>query len=405
MVVGNRAVGREAQHPQPFETATPLRHHEMTGEGIHVVEADVVACGEHLLPVVARRRGGGRDHQREVGGAAGLGDGSVGEDVEAVAGGALVMLDVVLVALGARLDDHGRGRRVGGGHEPHFAGDLRRRGDDEVAPGAGAPDRHVEAVVVFLEQKRVVGGGSAERVAPHLPRAHGVVGTGVEDRGVVGPGDPVVDVVDDVVEHRARVDLSEAQRVALTAGDVGADRDDALVGGEHQIAHGEVVVPVGEGVLVEHDDLALGRAGGHERVGEHVGADARAAAVHRVLAALDGAAEVLEWALRGGRGGVGLLDPPDDLVVDATAQRAEVGGGRRGVAVLGLEVGDHLGVVTSAEPEPRVDALVAAVAQHVRARGRDRGGRRGGSAGRSLFCHGRILADRCDIEGHVPVPR
>jgi len=91
-----------------------------------------------------------------------------------------------------------------------------------------------------------------------------------------------------------------------------------------------------------------------------------------------------------------------------TAQRAEVGGGRRGVAVLGLEVGDHLGVVTSAEPEPRVDALVVAVAQHVTARGRDRGGRRGrrgGSAGRSLFCHGRILADRCDIEGHVPVPR
>ena len=125
-------------------------------------------------------------------------------------------------------------------------------------------------------------------------------------------------------------------------------------------------------VLVEDDDLALGGARRGEGVGEHrrSGActHAGAPAVDRVLAAFHCAGEVLVRPFRCGGGRVGFLYPADDLVVDATAQRGEVGGGRGRVVILGFEVGEYLGVVALAEPEPRVDALVVAVTQRVGAR-------------------------------------
>ena len=80
---------------------------EEAGERVDVVEADVGAVGEHASSSDARPgRRDRRDHQREVLGAVG-----VGEHEEPVAGGAGVVLDVVLVTLLARLDDARRGGR------------------------------------------------------------------------------------------------------------------------------------------------------------------------------------------------------------------------------------------------------------------------------------------------------
>ena len=62
---------------------------------------------------------------------------------------------------------------------------------------------------------------------------------------------------------------------------------------------------------------------------------------------------------------VGLLHAALDLVEDAVAQRRERREHRVGVRVLGLEVGDDVGVVAVAEPEPVVDAVVAVRGQRV----------------------------------------
>jgi hypothetical protein len=202
-------------------------------------------------------------------------------------------------------------------------------------------------------------------------RPHRVVGAGVEDGdAVVGPGEPVVHVRNDVVEGgRGRAvggDAPEAQLVALTAVGVDRERSDRLVGIDAEVADREVVVPSGELVLVEHDDLAHGGPGRGEGIGERRGAE-RTAAVDAVLHALDRAGEVLVRTTTHRRGRVRLLHPVDDLVVELPSQPAQVRERVLGVRVLGREVVEHLGVVALAQPEPRVDAHVAFVDQPRRA--------------------------------------
>ena len=79
----------------------------------------------------------------------------------------------------------------------------------------------------------------------------------------------------------------------------------------------------------------------------------------RVLLALDGAGEVAPVAVGDRRRLVGLLHPRPDLGEDAVAELGDRGEHRFGVDVLGLEVGEHGGIVAVAEPVPVVDALVA----------------------------------------------
>jgi hypothetical protein len=56
---------------------------------------------------------------------------------------------------------------------------------------------------------------------------------------------------------------------------------------------------------------------------------------------------------------VGLLDAPEDLLVELVAERLERPGRGLGVAVLGLEVAGHRGIVLVAQPVVVVDAAVA----------------------------------------------
>ena len=116
-------------------------------------------------------------------------------------------------------------RRVGRDEED-FARRLGLGGDQQVAPGARAGDGEEEALVVLLEDEHVVAGVGAELVPPHLVRPDGVVGPHVEDRAVVvRPGEAVVDVLDRVGEVVTGAQVAEAQRVALTAGEVGRVRE------------------------------------------------------------------------------------------------------------------------------------------------------------------------------------
>ena len=182
----------------------------------------------------------------------------------------------------------------------------------------------------------------------------GIVGAHVEARaGVVGPRESVRDVVDDVGKIRAGREIAEAQAVPLAAVEVDGVREHRVIGGDLEATEGEVLVPDREDVLVEEDLRGLGALA------------ARPATVDRVLRALLGPGGVLPRTFGDGCGLVGLLDPRLDLVEDPFAQPRQ---GRElgvGVAVLGLEVGDHLGIVPVAEPIPVVDAGIAVFAQDV----------------------------------------
>ena len=109
----------------------------MAGERVDVVEADVGAVGEHRRPVSRDRASRpGVTIEREVLGAVG-----VGEHEEAVAGRADVVLDVVLVALLAWLDDDAARRSASSASTSHtslvtFDADVITRN----AAAAGAAD-------------------------------------------------------------------------------------------------------------------------------------------------------------------------------------------------------------------------------------------------------------------------
>ena len=85
------------------------------------------------------------------------------------------------------------------------------------------------------------------------------------------------------------------------------------VGVHREVADREVVVTLGQRVLVEHDHLAGVLPGART---DRAAGRRPAAAVHAVLEALDRAGEVLVRPAAHRRGGVGLLHAPDDLVVE-----------------------------------------------------------------------------------------
>ena len=170
---------------------------------------------------------------------------------------------------------------------------------------------------------------------------------------VVGPGEPVGHVVDDVGEVGAGREVAKPQRVTLAAGEIDGVREHRVVGGDLEAAEREVVVAAGEDVLVEHD-LRLVRS-----------VAARAPAVDRVLRPFESTSGVLPGAVGDRRRFVGLLDPHLDLAEDALPQRRERRQRCIGVGVLGLEVRDDLGIVAVAEPVPVVVPLVAVRRQHV----------------------------------------
>ena len=271
-----------------LEPVGALGQHEVVGERVDVVEADVVA-------VRRRRRSSGLARvddrcgdELEVRGAVGVGDDRrTGRRARA--------------SSGARRSTRGRSRaarppcgsrrrrRRSGRTTPRRR--LRRRRDQDEAAAARAvrPTTKKRSSSSWNTSTSSASVG-AERVAPHLPRAHRVVGPDVEARArVVGPREAVVTSSTTSARSTPVVEVAEAQRVALAAGRVDGVRERCGGRADGEAAEREVVVPVGERVLVEQDLLVA------------VGARAaRPPAVDRVLLALDRAREVLPRAVRTG---------------------------------------------------------------------------------------------------------
>jgi hypothetical protein len=180
-------------------------------------------------------------------------------------------------------------------------------------------------------------------VPPHLERTHRLIGLHVEDVLIVcGPCTATPrGVEEDVVEVGAAVQVADAHRVALAAVDVAGPGEQVVVGADLEHAQGEVVVALGLGVLVEQDLLRCGLA--------------RATpAVDAVAEPLLGARRVPPAVLADGGGEIGLLDTGLDLLEHRLHQRGTRCEPRIGVRVLGLQVGNGVGIVAVAEPRPRI---------------------------------------------------
>ena len=200
---------------------------------------------------------------------------------------------------------------------------------------------------------------------PDLVRTHRRVGPDVEEGRVVGgPGRAVVNALDDVPQVLAGVEVPEAELVQLRSVDVGRIGEEIFVRAPLDVAELEVVVAFRELVGVENDLL-----GGVHRP--------TAPAVDLVVEAFHRPGVGQPTLEQGRRGGVRLLDPPDDLAVQTFL---EVACARRhgvGIGIFGFEVGDHLRVVLVTQPVVGVDASVPIGLEDLGTHGGDRRAGRG----------------------------
>ena len=287
-IVGHGAVVSQDQDPEALEPVGALGDHQMAGVRVDVVDPYVGTMCEEVGPAGTVGLLGGRHHHLEVERPVGIRD-----HEQPVAGRPAMVVDVVLVVLGARFDDPRWLLRVDGGNEPDLGRGLRRRRDHDVFVASGPSDRHVEVLVGLLEHEYVFACVASEEVTPHLPGAHGGVGPDVEEGAVVArPRDAVVHILDAIGERFGLLHRADLEQVTLGAGDVGAEREQRVVGAHREVTDREVVVPRREGVLVEDHVFVDAGAGCREGIGQP-GSAGGATTVDGVLAAFDRAGVVL----------------------------------------------------------------------------------------------------------------
>ena len=274
----------------------------------------------------------GRAHHFEVGRV------EVGEDDEPVAPMVQPVLDVG-PALGHELRHP---ERIGGRQDEDIGRRVGLVGDDDVALAAGELQPDVEALVGLLVDENVVDLLGPELVAPHLVGAHGVVRHRVEEVALVGrPCRAVVGPFEQVRPIGARRHVADAQRELLVTVEVGGPGQQAVARADLEGTELEEALALGVGVLVQQDDL--GGAGG-----------ARAPAMDRSRRAPRPSAHVPPRTLPAGHALVGFLGPGLDLAEDGVDQVGVVGQPRVGVGVLGLEVGNGVGILPIPHPRPRI---------------------------------------------------
>ena len=261
------------------------------------------------------------------------------------------VLHVVVHALAARRHHGELSRGVGGVEQPDLAGQHARAPDHEVALAAGQAHPDVEALVRLLEDHGVLGGLRADPVPPDPVRPPGLVHGRVEHGGAVqGPRAAGVGVRDLVRQRGPGGQVLDPQREPLVAGEVGGVGQPALVRAGAERAEAEELVADGQLVAVEQFLLPVQRLAVRGDRRDHLAGPHRAAAVHRVLLALDRPRVVPPAALAHRDGQVALLGARLDLLEDLIAQRGQVGGERVGVLVLGPQVVDGVRVVLVGEP-------------------------------------------------------
>ena len=334
-----------------------LAQHEGAAEGVDVLNAGPGAVRDHLTPgrrVIGRAQGVVRSRQDpEVLGLL------VGQDQEPTpAAGRRDVFDGVLDALAPRQDDAGLGQRVGGGDGQPLRRVRAVQADQHPGGIAGRPGPEREAPVGLLEHEHVAAGVAAQLVAPELERPLGlvhadvehVVGRGRPGQAVPGPGHRLGGGRD------ARAEGPELELVPLVAADIGRIGQPVVVVADGGAAHGEVVRALRQHVLVEQDLLLLA---GLARRGQLADPAGGAPAMDAVVLPLLGARVVPPGSPPGRHRHVGLFDPGLHLLEEARAEGGQRGGRLVGVGVLGLQVGQDLGILALAEPEPGILPVVA----------------------------------------------
>ena len=318
---------------------------EVVLEELEVLEEDVGTIGDDLLPIRARRLRHGRAHEAEVLRAV------VGADVEVIA----EVIDIVLVAAPARLEDLERLVGVRGRDEAIFVRQCLRRADHDVRLGLRLEDEGVVGVVLFFVDELVRRGGGADDVAidPIPAQGHRVVPR-IEQRPVVfRPRDVAGDMLHHLGEDFARAQVLDAQRRDPPPHRIDGEREQVLPRADLPAHHLEERFALSHGVAVDED--LFGR---RER--------AALARVDRIVLTLHEPRIVEVAALPVGNGLIVLPHAPLQFVEQPVLQRLRVRHDRLGICVFVLEVLDDFGVVALAQPVVLVDAYVAVLVEAMR---------------------------------------
>ncbi len=284
------------------------------------------------------------------------------QDEEAVLAADHGVLDRILDELAAWPDGDELGLRVERVGVEHLRGDRTTRADEHELVAAAPADAEPKAFVRFVID--LLGGQpGAKAMAPHgvgTPRV--VDGDVVEGAVVRRPRATSADPDDRVVVGRTGAQVPERHRVPLVADHVDRIREDVAVEADRSRAEREELVPVRLDVLVEQYLLA-GDLGVlvELRRSPVSGIAYGTTAMNAVLLAFEAAAVIPPLAATDRHRQVGLLGARLDLVEDLLPQGCQLCRLFLGVAVLGLEVGDHLGVGLVAQPFVRVDEDVTVV--------------------------------------------
>ena len=330
---------------------------EVAREDQVLLEHDVGAVRHELHPADLGRIVHGRAHEAEVAAAI------VGTDDELAA----AVIEEVLVVGTARGHQTPVTLRTRGLEETRLGRGVADGRQDEVRPGTRARHGEIEAFVPLFVDQGVAAGGRTQGVALEAIGPLGVILERIEeDLPVGGPGRRR-DALDPLREQGARVEVLDGERVLAEAGAVGR------IGQAAPRVVRDVEPERHEGLaarqLVEIErDLVATRG--------HVRGRASPSTVERVLQAGLGAHPVLERALAVRGRAVRLLDVTEHLAVERLLQRRARLHDRRGVGVLGLEVGADVGARLLAQPEVVVDAALAVLDLDVRDPARDRRARR-----------------------------
>jgi hypothetical protein len=304
----------------------------VAGEQVHVFEHHVVAVRDQLARIVERRRLGRGLDEAEVAPAV------VDQQVEA----ARAVVQRQLDAVAPRQHGARRGLRVVGIEHPQAGGVLACGRQHQPAVIARLAQVQPEQFVGFLEHQ-FVGAILAEPVPPQAVRAPGFVLAEVVERAAVVAPHGAFRLLDRQRQVGAAGQVTHAQRVVERAGFVERVGQQRRIGADFQRAELQEGLAFGELVQVEqHFLLRCGRVA--------------AAQVERVLAARLGAAPLPPAVLAPRYLVVVFLDARKHLGVERVAQPVQRRQPGARVGVLGVQVGQHLGVVDLAQPVPFVDA-------------------------------------------------
>ena len=314
--------------PQPGQPLAALLHHQPLLEQGIAFQQHVGLGRHHRLPAIDRALLG--FVEAEV--LAVL----VGTHIEATP----VVIQAVFVIRPALEEQPRRLLRIGGIDEPGLVRGGAGKGDDDEIFRSGLADADVEGVILLLIDQLIPGGIRAEHMAVDLIGQQGLRVLAHVEQGLVvrGPDDVARGVLQGVASPLAALQVQELYPVLAPGEVILRHCQPAVVPAHFQGAQLVEVMPLGALVAVEQ--------------GLHLLARHRLAGMDAVLLARLEAGLVAIAVLDVGDGGILLGYARHHLLIEPGPQRgARCEPGRR-VGILGVEIGQHLGVLALVVPQP-----------------------------------------------------